>query len=114
MTSPNRRLDVFSGIVLLMLCHAVFVSLSYAVHILSLQTWSASGNMLWGNIFALAYLPFAIGLTQLIYVIPLCLCLRRRRQLDMIKGVTIAAIVTVLLNGSCFLVALNMINNMHY
>jgi hypothetical protein len=114
MTSPNRRLDVFSGIVLLMLCHAVFVSLSYAVHILSLQTWSASGNMPWDNIFALAYLPFAIGLTQLIYVIPLCLCLRRRRQLDMIKGVTIAAIVTVLLNGSCFLVALNMINNMHY
>jgi hypothetical protein len=114
MVRPNQKLDVLAGMVLLVLCHAVFVSLSYAVHILSLQTWSASSNMPWGNIFILAYLPFAIGLTQLIYVIPLCLWLRRRRQLDMMKGVIIAATITVLLNGSCFLVALNMINNMHY
>jgi hypothetical protein len=109
MTPPNRRLDVFVGMLILALCHAIFAGIGYAVHLLGLRLWST-----WGDIFMVAYLPLAIGVTQLIYVIPLCLWLRRRRQLDTMNGVIIAAIITVLLNGGCFFIVLDMISNAHY
>ena len=44
-----------------------------------------------------------ISITQLIYVIPILIWLRRRQQFALEKGVTIGAIITVLLNGGCYL-----------
>lgn len=52
---------------------------------------------------ALIYASFGIGLTQLIYVIPLCVWLRRRRHFGRMKGVIIGAVLTMLLSGGCFL-----------
>lgn len=49
------------------------------------------------------FLIFGIGIAQLIYVLPLCIWLRRRRLFSTMKGVITAAIITLLLNGSCFL-----------
>lgn len=53
-------------------------------------------------VFAIA----AIGLFQLAYAIPLYRRFRRQRRPAAAKGVVIGAIITVLLDGSCFLVAL--------
>ena len=47
----------------------------------------------------------AIGffIWQLIYVLPMVIWLRRRRNLGMMKGVIIGAVVTALFNGGVFL-----------
>lgn len=45
----------------------------------------------------------ALSLLQLVYVIPLCLWLINQGQISVMKGVVIAAIITFLVNGGCFL-----------
>ncbi len=109
MTPPNRRLDVFVGMLILAMCHMLAAGIGYVVYFVGLQLGPDS-------IVAFILFPslFAIGLTQLIYVIPLCLWLRKRRQYDTMKGVIIGAVITALLNGSCFLYVLHMLNHMHY
>jgi hypothetical protein len=111
MTSPNKRpnpkLDVLSGMLLLAACHALMVGLVCVVYFVGTQLIGSSA------MFGVLSLLFAISLTQLIYVIPLCLWLRQRRQFDTLKGVIIGAVITVLLNGSCFLYVMHIINNMH-
>lgn len=44
-----------------------------------------------------------ISITQLIYVIPVMIWLRKRQQLALNKGVIIGAVITALLNGGCYL-----------
>jgi threonine/homoserine/homoserine lactone efflux protein len=50
------------------------------------------------------FLAFGIGLSQLIYIIPIVVRYRRRRQWGRMKGVIIGAVFTALLSGGCFLV----------
>jgi Na+/proline symporter len=108
MVRSNQRLDVLAGMMLLALCHAFATGLCFALYALGTQLSSSPDTM-----FFVWYAWFAIGLTQLIYVIPLCLWLKRRRRFDMLKGVIIGAVITVLLNGSCFLLGLYIVSNMH-
>ena len=42
-------------------------------------------------------------LWQLLYVIPLVLWFRRRQYWGLMKGVIIGAVLTALLNGTCYL-----------
>lgn len=44
-----------------------------------------------------------IGITQLIYIIPLIIWLIRQRRWGLMKGVIIGAVLTALLNGGCWL-----------
>ncbi|KAM3094719.1 hypothetical protein ACKFKG_15685 [Phormidesmis sp. 146-35] len=48
------------------------------------------------------YLTFGIGLSQLIYIVPIAVRFARRQQWGRMKGVIIGAVITALLNGSCF------------
>lgn len=43
------------------------------------------------------------GLTQLIYVIPVVLWLKRQQRWGWMKGIIIGAVLTALLNGGCWL-----------
>ena len=45
---------------------------------------------------------FGIGITQLVYIIPLIIYLMRRKAWALMKGVIIGAILTFLLNGGCW------------
>jgi len=49
------------------------------------------------------FLTFGIGLSQLVYIIPIAVRFARRRQWGRMKGVIIGAVFTALLNGGCFL-----------
>ncbi len=51
---------------------------------------------------ALAYWIFGIGLSQLFYVVPLIFWFARQRRFGVVKGIIIAALLTMLLNGACF------------
>jgi hypothetical protein len=48
-----------------------------------------------------------IGLSQLIYIIPIILILIRNKQYDIMKGVITGAILIALLNGGCFILFSN-------
>lgn len=52
----------------------------------------------------LNYLIFYIGITQLIYIIPLMILLIQQRNWGVLKGVIIGAVLTGLLNGGCYLI----------
>jgi hypothetical protein len=57
--------------------------------------WKTTCNLL-------SYLFWGIGFSQLIYIIPLVLWLRKRRQFERMKGVIIAAALIGLFCGGCF------------
>jgi hypothetical protein len=42
-----------------------------------------------------------IGLAQLVYIIPLIFWARYTRKWELLKGILAAAILTILINGSC-------------
>jgi hypothetical protein len=52
--------------------------------------------------FFIVTIPF-IGLIQLVYVIPEVLRLKKQQRWGKMKGVIIGAVITALLNGSCWL-----------
>ncbi len=43
----------------------------------------------------------AIGLTQLVYVIPAIISYKKKNRPGMVKGLIIGAAITLLLNGTC-------------
>ena len=47
-------------------------------------------------------IPF-IGLVQLLYVVPIAIRRRNQQQYEFVKGMIIASVITVLLNGGCWL-----------
>lgn len=51
----------------------------------------------------LLFSALGIGITQLIYIIPLIIWLIRKRKWGLMKGVIIGAVLTLLLNGGCWL-----------
>ncbi|NEO88899.1 MAG: hypothetical protein F6K56_00890 [Moorea sp. SIO3G5] len=48
-----------------------------------------------------------IGISQLIYVIPLIIRLKQQQRFEVMKGVIIGAVLTALLNGGCWLFILS-------
>ncbi|MFH7027546.1 MAG: hypothetical protein ACHBN1_19630 [Heteroscytonema crispum UTEX LB 1556] len=48
-----------------------------------------------------------IGVTQLLYVIPLVVILIRQRKWGLMKGVIIGTVITALLNGGCWIFFVN-------
>jgi hypothetical protein len=46
-------------------------------------------------------IPF-IGIMQFLYVVPITVYHRRHQRFELAKGVLIGAMITILLNGSCF------------
>ena len=53
--------------------------------------------------------PF-IGIVQVLYVIPLVIHLNRKEKIGTMKGVIIGAIITIFLNGGCWLWILGYFN----
>ena len=81
----------------LMVCHAIALILLTAV---SFQIGRTTESLVWRVTWLMISL---LGLTQAIYVVPLCIWLRRKRRLATLKGILLAAVLTLLVNGSCFL-----------
>ncbi|MFQ4139020.1 hypothetical protein PGN35_022170 [Nodosilinea sp. PGN35] len=98
-TPPNEMLEIVKGMVLLLGCHAIAGALIFGLGFLVAGLGFGS--------YAFIY-PWVIGAAgflfwQLLYAIPLVLTLRRRGRRAMAKGVIIAAVLTALVNGACFI-----------
>lgn len=106
MNSQNRYDNVATGCGLLALCHLIFIA---ALGVIS-ETWiepsslvvySPEGEPSGAVVFLLGF--FGIGLAQVIYVLPLLSWLEMSNYKEAAKGVWIAAAITLLINGTCFL-----------
>lgn len=97
-TPQNEIVEISKGMLLLLGCHAIAGLTIFALGFLVAAV--APGG------YTFIY-PWAIGAAgflfwQLLYVIPLIITLRRRGQIAQSKGVVIAAVLTALVNGACF------------
>jgi hypothetical protein len=93
-------LEIVGGVFLLLGLHILaFVILGTLGYIFSAII---PGAILFNQIFLFSLL--GIGISQLVYVIPIAIQLNRRQQWGTMKGLIIGAVLTALLNGGCFLI----------
>lgn len=106
MQSRNELKEIVVGIFLLIGLHLAALLLLFILIILiatlnnfipiPIGTYIISGY----RFFILLGSP---GLTQLIYLIPIILQLKRQQKWGLMKGVIIGAVLTALLNGGCWI-----------
>ncbi|WP_190414502.1 hypothetical protein [Coleofasciculus sp. FACHB-125] len=102
MRSRNEITEMISGIFLVLGIHIlVWIILEFLsfiiVNLLSIYSIAQ----------ILAILIFSIGLSQLLYVVPIIFWLRRQQRWGLMKGVIIGAVLTALLNGGCWILILS-------
>ncbi|MBD2113396.1 MULTISPECIES: hypothetical protein [Cyanophyceae] len=97
-TPQNEILEIIKGMLLLLGCHAIAGALIFLLGLLVAVIGVGD------YAFVIPWFVGAAGFLfwQLLYVIPLVITLRRRGHPDMAKGVIIAATLTALVNGACF------------
>jgi hypothetical protein len=86
--------DLIRGLFLVPALHLGFILL-----ILLMQ------SIFMSRVLGLIFLLFFnwIGIAQFVYLIPVMWVYQRRGRFEMIKGIAIGAILTILVNGACFL-----------
>jgi hypothetical protein len=100
----NPNYDFVKGLLLVPLLHIIFaivwllISIGLCVAVPFFQT-----NY---NFFLLGIPYFALGLTQISYLLPAGFFFQQRQRSEFVKGIIVSAIVTVLLNGACSVVYL--------
>jgi hypothetical protein len=101
MSQRSETKNIILGFFLLLAFHIGAAILIFSVALLL-------GNIASGYITLsiLIYGFFGFSIWQLIYVIPLCLGLKKEGKISIMKGVIIAAIFTFLINGGCFLITM--------
>jgi hypothetical protein len=92
--------DLIGGILLVLASHIGFWLLTFA----AFSTIFRAGNSI-GTLIGSALLTanFILGITQLTYLIPIARYFRRRQRSAVIKGIAVGAVITILLNGSCYI-----------
>ena len=99
----NEWQNIILGIFFLFGMHSTAI---FAIFILGLIVAQIFGTYIFGDytlIVVLAIGGYGFFILQLLYVIPVCLYLRRRQRFALMKGVIIGAVITALLNGGCSL-----------
>lgn len=99
MNNTNSVMNTVIGVLSVFVGHVVISALMFGIGFLIAEFAPQSQELLIFFLFAF----FGIGITQLLYVIPLALWARSKGRYDTMKGVIIAAVITLLLNGGCFL-----------
>lgn len=84
------------------------VLLVFGMHISAISIFFLLGNLLLSAINIdstfLGIVLFGIGISQLIYVIPVIFWARSKQKWGLMKGVIIGAVITALLNGGCWII----------
>lgn len=98
MIRRNEWGGILLGFLLLIGCHLLAGALVFA---LSFPLSSLIGGT-YTILLVWAWAITTLFLWQLIYVLPLVFRLRKRREIGMMKGVIIGAILTGLVSSTCF------------
>lgn len=113
MSRRRESIQIFYGILGTFILHIVVLTvlgiigsilnaISMAINVPSVYS-SVSSTLFLIGLFAV----FGVGIFQLLYIIPVVLVLKRRQQWALMKGMIIGAVITALLNGSCYLLLLS-------
>jgi uncharacterized membrane protein YkvI len=86
--------DLIGGIFLVPALHLGFLLL-----IILLRSIAGSSSFLEMMFFGLF---FWIGIAQFLYLIPVMLIFQQRERFEVVKGITIGAMFTILVNSACF------------
>jgi hypothetical protein len=86
--------DLIGGLFLVPALHIGFVMLILLIHSIG------DYNSVIINILSVEC--FCMGIAQFVYLIPVMLVYRRRQRFEVVKGISIAAMLTILVNGACF------------
>ncbi len=97
MLSRTELLGLIYGLILVMGLHILAIIF---IFIMGLIIYVNRG---YGFFSFWIYAGMGFSLIQLLYVIPVILRLKQQRRWAMMKGVIIAAILTVFLSGACWL-----------
>ncbi|MEL6775776.1 MAG: hypothetical protein AAFO06_00855 [Cyanobacteria bacterium J06597_16] len=103
MANSRQATGIAFGIAAVFALHVVWVLIATPI-VTNLFEPNDPRNYLRG-INSLIYTMMSLGVSQLLYVVPLGLWLKRKRRMAMVKGVIIGAVMTMLLTGLCFITA---------
>jgi hypothetical protein len=92
--------DLIGGILLVLASHMGFWLLTFAVFSTIFRSGNVIGTMI-GSTIIMA--NFILGITQLAYLIPIARYFGRRQRSTVVKGIAIGGVITILLNGSCYI-----------
>lgn len=103
MSQRNEFIDIVLGMLLVFGLHILAIAIGGLIGSVAISL-SGTGTALGSAISALlVYALFFIGISQLVYILPIIFWLRRRQKWGLMKGVIIGAVLTALLNGGCWL-----------
>jgi hypothetical protein len=97
--SFQELIEIGKGILLLLLFHLLAGA---SVFVLGGIVGAVFGGYIFAGVWIIGYMGFF--LLQLLYVLPLTIRLKRQRKIGMMKGIIIGAVITALINGSCYLI----------
>ncbi|WP_026732362.1 hypothetical protein [Fischerella sp. PCC 9605] len=105
MSRRNEFTNVIAGAFLVLGMHI----LAIVIFLFLILLESVIGYALAINFFLRVLIIYlsGIGITQLVYIIPVIFILKRREKFPLMKGVIVGAVITALLNGGCWIFFLN-------
>ncbi|PMB50877.1 hypothetical protein CEN40_00635 [Fischerella thermalis CCMEE 5205] len=106
MSRRNEFYYVIGGIFLVLGMHIIATLILGILAYIELIIASQYGIRFFQIIFLVYF--FGIGITQVVYIIPVLLRLKRQEKFALMKGVIIGAIFTALLNGGCWIWVINL------
>lgn len=101
MSEKNEIREILLGILLLLGMHIIAITAIFFIGLIVAQIY---GNYSFLSVWFVGGFGFLFW--QLLYVIPVCLRLKRQQRPGIMKGVIIGAVITALLNGTCSLLIL--------
>jgi hypothetical protein len=104
MSQRNEIVQIILGLFLILGLHSLAILIIFGLGLLYGQIFGYR-DYFYLNIWIIGGMGFFIW--QILYVIPICILLRRQQRLEMMKGVIVGAVITALLNGSCFLLVVS-------
>jgi hypothetical protein len=84
--TPQNFRDFIGGLVIVPILHVLFIVASISLMFI---------------VPFFMFLIFQIALSQFLYLVPIILDYQRRGRLEVVKGILVAAFLTILLNGAC-------------
>ncbi|BAZ30586.1 hypothetical protein NIES4074_30470 [Cylindrospermum sp. NIES-4074] len=102
MSERNEILGIFLGILLLLGMHIIAIIAIFFLGFIIEKIYSGYSVI---GVWIVGSYGFLFW--QLLYVIPVCLLLKRQQRPGLMKGVIIGAVITALLNGTCSLLILS-------
>jgi hypothetical protein len=100
MNRPNPDRDFIGGLLLVPALHIAFTVIWFGISVLLTIVFPFFNRNY--NVFLL-FIPIAtLSLTQIIYLIPAYIYFTRKQRPEVVKGISLGAIITLLINGACF------------